>query len=313
MSPPITEDTQQSNSASVAPNVNLEMHRKSAIFLRSKKKIILTGSETEEEARAAEKQAVVIPSMPTFKDVHAQRVHMKQKLAAGFRLLAKFGWDEGVAGHMTFRDPEYPDLFWVNAFGQYFGHIKASDLILVDHSGAIVRGQYTVNKAAFVIHAAIHEARQDVTCAVHTHSIYGRTFSTLGRKLLPISQDSCAFFESHGLYEDFGGVVFDHEEGQRLVKALGPTNKSLILQNHGLLTTGKTIDEAIWAFISMERSCHSQLMAEAAHPNGYKDLVLIRDDVARQTYNNIGDPKAGYAQFQPMYNMIIKEQPDCLE
>lgn len=129
---------------------------------------MLTGSETEEEARQAEKQPIILPSMPTFKDVHSQRVHMKQKLAAGFRLLAKFGWDEGVAGHMTFRDPEYPDLFWVNAFGQHFSQIKASDLILVDHEGAIVRGNRPVNKAAFVIHAAIHQARPDVICAVHT-------------------------------------------------------------------------------------------------------------------------------------------------
>ncbi|KAG2232745.1 hypothetical protein INT48_001099, partial [Thamnidium elegans] len=284
-----------------------------AIFLRSKRKIVLTGSETEEEARLAEKAPVILPQFPTFKDVHSQRVHMKQKLAAGFRLLAKFGWDEGVAGHMTFRDPEYPDLFWVNAFGQYFGHIKASDLILVDHTGAIVRGTYSVNKAAFVIHAAVHEARPDVTCAVHTHSIYGKTFSTLGRKLLPISQDACAFFETHSVYEDFGGVVYDKEEGERLVKALGPTNKALILQNHGLLTTGRTIDEAIWAFITMERSCHSQLMAEAAHVNGYKDLKIISDDVARATFKSIGDARAGYGQFQPMYQMIIKEHPDCLE
>ncbi|KAI9468082.1 MAG: class II aldolase/adducin N-terminal [Benjaminiella poitrasii] len=290
-----------------------DMHRKAAIFLRSKRKIILSGAETEEEARRAEKEPVQIPSLPTFNDFHTQRVHMKQKLAAGFRLLAKFGWDEGVAGHMTFRDPEYPDLFWVNAFGQYFGHIKASDLILVDHTGFIVRGNYTVNKAAFVIHAAIHQARSDVICAVHTHSIYGRTFSTLGRKLLPISQDACAFFDAHSLYDDFGGVVFDHEEGQRLVKALGPTNKALILQNHGLLTTGKTIDEAIWAFISMERCCHSQLMAEAALVNGYKDLRVIPDDVAKTTFHTVGDAKAGYAQFQPMFQMIIKEQPDCLE
>jgi hypothetical protein len=149
-------------------NVDQIQLERSAIFLRSKRKVVLSGSETEEEAREAEKQAVILPNFPTFKDFHSQRVHMKQKLAAGFRLLAKFGWDEGVAGHLTFRDPEFPDLFWVNRFGQYFGHIKASDLILVDHEGAIVRGNYTVNKAAFVIHAAIHGARDDVICAAHT-------------------------------------------------------------------------------------------------------------------------------------------------
>lgn len=146
-----------------------------------------------------------------------------------------------------------------------------------------------------------------------SHSIYGRTFSTLGRPLLPISQDACAFYGVHGVYEDFGGVVFDEEEGKRLTKALGPTHKALILQNHGLLTTGKTVDEAIWAFISMERCCHSQLMAEAAHPNGYKDLKVIDDQTATATFKIVGDSVAGYMQFQPMYEMIVKEQPDCLE
>lgn len=147
----------------------------------------------------------------------------------------------------------------------------------------------------------------------HSHSIYGRTFSSFGRKLLPISQDACAFYDAHGVYEDFGGVVFDKAEGERLVKALGKTNKCLILQNHGLLTTGKTVDEAIWAFVSMERSCHSQLMAEAALKNGVDDLKLIDPETAKATFATIGDDKAGYAQFQPMYNMIISEQPDCLE
>ncbi|KAI9022173.1 class II aldolase/adducin N-terminal [Phycomyces nitens] len=290
----------------------VEHQANTSIFQRSKRQIVLTGSETVEEAKNAAKTLIGLPRMPVFKDVHTQRVHMKQKLAAGFRLLAKYGWDEGVAGHMTFRDPEYPDLFWVNAFGQYFGHIKASDLILVDHHGSIVRGNQLVNKAAFVIHSAIHEARQDVICAVHTHSMYGRTFSTLGRPLLPISQDACAFYNTHSVYEDFGGVVFDAEEGQNLVKALGPTNRALILQNHGLLTAGSTVDEAIWLFISMERCCQSQLLAEAAAINGYKDLKLIDGKIAIGVGKNIADSKACHFQFQPMFNMIVKEHPDCL-
>lgn len=142
--------------------------------------------------------------------------------------------------------------------------------------------------------------------------MYGRTFSSLGRPLLPISQDSCAFYGAHAVYNDFGGVVYTPEEGERLVKALG-NSKAIILQNHGLLTTGKTVDEAIWWFISMERCCQAQLLAEAACPNGYKDLVLISDEVAKGVYNNIGDAQAGYMQFQPMYDMIVKEQPDLLE
>ncbi|CAO3609469.1 unnamed protein product [Cunninghamella echinulata] len=284
-----------------------------AITQRSEKKIVLTGTETEEEARRAEQQPVYIPQPPTYNDVHTQRVHLKQRLAAGFRLLAKFGWDEGVAGHATCRDPEYPDLFWVNAFGQHFGSIKASDLILVDHGGNIVRGNRMVNKAAFVIHGTIHQARQDVVCAVHTHSMYGKTFSALGRPLLPITQDACAFYEDHSVYDQFGGVVFDAEEGERLVKYLGPKNKAIILQNHGLLTVGHTVDAAFWWFVSMERCCQSQLLAEAAATNGYHDLKVIPHEIAQGTQKNIGLPHSGYAQFQPMYEMIIKEHPDCLE
>ena len=98
-----------------------------------------------------------------------------------------------------------------------------------------------------------------------------------------------------------------------MVKALGPTNKALVLQNHGLLTTGKTVDEAIWWFLAMERCCQSQILAESAHPNGWKDLKLIDDHVARGVYQNTGDAQAGYMQFQPLYQMITKLQPDCLE
>ncbi|KAI9273702.1 class II aldolase/adducin N-terminal [Sporodiniella umbellata] len=286
--------------------------QRTSIFLRSKKQIILTGSETEEEAKIAESLPIHLPRPKVFNDVHTQRVHMKQKLAAGFRLLAKFGWDEGVAGHMTLRDPEHSDLFWVNRFGQHFSQIKASDLILVDKTGCIVRGQHTVNRAAFVIHEAIHTARPDVICAVHTHSMYGKTFSTFGRKLLPITQDACAFYGSHGIFEDFGGVVYDPKEGERLVNAMGQ-NKAMILQNHGLLTVGQTVDEAIWWFVSMERSCQSQLLAESALPDGYKGLKSIPDEIAKATYKNIGIDTAGYIQFQPMYEMIVQEQPDCLE
>ncbi|KAM3586909.1 hypothetical protein VKS41_001958 [Umbelopsis sp. WA50703] len=283
-----------------------------SVFLRSNRKIILTGSETEEEAIAAAKAPIQIPRFPNFKDVHEQRVHMKQKLAAGFRLFAKFGWDEGVAGHMTFRDPEYPDLYWVNYFGQSFSQVRASDLVLCDHSGAIVRGNKTVNKAAFVIHSAIHEGRPDAVCAVHTHSMYGKSFSSLGRKLQPITQDSCAFYEDHGLYDDFGGVVYTAEEGERLKTALGQ-NKALILRNHGLLTVGHTVDAAIWYFISMERCCKSELIAAAACPNGFDGLKLISHEVALGTRENVGDRQAGYFQFQPMFDQIVKEQPDLLE
>src|SRR3954464_9687905 len=108
---------------------------------------------------------------PTFDSVEEERLHRKQRLAAAFRLFSRFGFDEGVAGHITARDPERTDHFWVNPFGMHFGHIRVSDLVLVNHRGEVVEGNRTVNAAAFAIHGAIHNARPDVIAAAHAHSV----------------------------------------------------------------------------------------------------------------------------------------------
>ena len=207
---------------------------------------------------------------------------MKQRMAAAFRLFDKFGFNEGVAGHLTGRDPEHPELFWVNPFGMSFGMIRARDLILVDHQGKVVEGDWPVNTAAFAIHSQVHAARPDVKAAAHTHSPYGRAFSTLGRTLAPITQDVCAFYGDHALFDDFTGVVLDVEEGKRIAHALGD-NKAAILRNHGLLTVGGTVDEAAWWFITMERSCQVQLMADAAG-----DPMPIDDECATLTHSQVG-------------------------
>ena len=202
-------------------------------------------------------------SFPTFESPAEERTHLRQRLAAGFRLFGRFGFDEGVAGHITARDPERSDCFWVNPFGMSFKQIRASDLILVSHEGEVVEGDWPVNQAAFAIHSRVHAARPDVIAAAHSHSKYGRAFSTLGQKLDPITQDSCAFFDDHEVFDDFTGVVNDTAEGDRIAGALGK-NKAAILQNHGLLTVGTSVDAAVWWFITMERSCEVQLAAMAA-------------------------------------------------
>ena len=244
---------------------------------------------------------------PKFSSPDEARTHMKQRMAAAFRLFDRFGFNEGVAGHLTGRDPEHPELFWVNPFGMSFGLIRASDLILVNHEGEVVEGDWPVNTAAFAIHSQIHAARPDVNSAAHTHSPYGRAFSTLGKALSPLTQDSCAFYEDHALFDDFTGVVLDVEEGKRIAHALAD-NKAAILRNHGLLTVGTTVDEAAWWYITMERTCHVQLMAEAAG-----DPISIDDECARQTHSQVGGKLAGWISFQPLYDKIVHEQPDLLE
>lgn len=148
---------------------------------------------TEQQARV---QMPKFPGPPEFTDKYEEREYLKGRLAAAFRLFGKYGFDEGVAGHITLRDPVDPTTFWVNPFGVAFSLIKKSDLILVDHNGKIVDGGPVrlLNAAAFMIHSAVHEARPDVLCAAHSHSIYGRTFCSLGRELDCITQDSCSFY-----------------------------------------------------------------------------------------------------------------------
>jgi ribulose-5-phosphate 4-epimerase/fuculose-1-phosphate aldolase len=245
--------------------------------------------------------------LPEFADVEEERRHRKQRLAAGFRLFGQFGFDEGVAGHITARDPELTDHFWVNPFGMNFKQIRVKDLLLVNHNGDVVEGSWPVNQAAFCIHAAIHAARPDVIAAAHSHSVYGKTFSALHRSLDPITQDACAFFEDHSVFDDYTGVVLDVEEGKRIAHALAE-NKAAILTNHGLLTVGHSVDEAVWWFITMERSCQAQLVAMAAgQPR------LIEEETARTTASQVGSHLAGWYSFQPLYDWIVAAQPDLLE
>jgi ribulose-5-phosphate 4-epimerase/fuculose-1-phosphate aldolase len=244
---------------------------------------------------------------PTFDSVEEERLHRKQRLAAAFRLFSRFGFDQGVAGHITARDPGDPDRFWVNPFGMDFGHIKVSDLICVDADGNVVEGDYPVNTAAFAIHSQVHAARPDVIAAAHAHSVYGKSWSALGRLLDPITQDACAFYDQHALFDDYTGVVLDIEEGKRIAHSLG-SNKAVILRNHGLLTVGRSVDEAAWWFITMERCCESQLLAEAAGKP-----VLIDHHYAALTQTQGGSHRSGWFSFQPLWDRIVREQPDLLD
>ena len=242
---------------------------------------------------------------PAFADPADERLHRKQQLAAAFRVFAKFGYNLGASGHITARDPELPDHFWVNPLAVPFARIRVSDLQLINHAGEIVIGDKPVNQAAFAIHSQLHAARPDVVAAAHAHAVHGKAWSTLGRLLDPITQDSCAFYGSHSLYDDFNGVVLDEGEGKRVAAALGPVNKAVILQNHGFITVGRSVEEAAWLFITADQSAHAQLLAEAAGTP-----KLIRPEVAEP----LGRTRAfGGFSFRPYYDVIVAEHPDLLD
>lgn len=249
-----------------------------------------------------------VPAPPRFDTVEEERLHRKQKLAGALRLFGRFGFGEGIAGHITARDPEYTDHFWVNPLGLSFRHMAVSDLILVNHHGDVVVGDRPVNQAAFVLHKAIHQARPEVVAAAHAHSPYGKSFSSLGIPLDPLTQDACMFYEDHTVITEHGGeVVLEFEAAQEFA-ALFPTGKAAIHQNHGLFTVGETVDEAAYWFITMERSCQAQLMAMAAG-----DPVIIRDEYARYTAEMTGGHFAGWFSFQPLWDEISRSDPELFD
>ena len=202
--------------------------------------------------------------------------------------------------------------------------MKASDLIRVDEEGNVLEGgkNRLLNNAAFMIHSAIHQARPDVNAACHSkdhfhgqspsiltrtgHTVHGRAFCTLGRKLDTTTQDSCAFHNDHVLFENFTGVVMGNEEGNAIAKTLGNA-KAALLQNHGLLTVGQTVDEAVFWFVSMDKCCYSQLLADAAAALHNKKPIWIDEESAVHTRKLVGSPMAGWFSARPMFDVIHKE------
>jgi len=247
------------------------------------------------------------PLPATFDDPQEQRLHEKQRLAAAFRVFALHGFDEGLAGHITQRDCIEPETFWVNPVGMHFMHIKASDLVRVDHSGNIVEGNSPINNAAFAIHSRIHHARPDVKAVAHAHTKYGRGFSALGELLAPISQDACLFYENHSLFDVFTGVVADLDEGDMIAKSLGD-NMAVILQNHGLITVGNSVDACVANFVLMDSCCQSQLLAQAAGK-----MKMIEHDTAIATKRANGLDLVTWGNFQPYYQVVLSQDNSFLD
>jgi ribulose-5-phosphate 4-epimerase/fuculose-1-phosphate aldolase len=271
---------------------------------------LVTAAATPEAPAAP--RTLTIPTPPTFSSVEEERYHRKVRLAAAFRMFSKAGLDEGVAGHVTARDPEHPDSYWVNPFGMHFSMIKQSDLVRVDHEGTVVEGDRAVNGAAVAIHCAVHAARPDVVAAAHAHGPYGKTLSSLEMTVEPLTQDACAFYEDVGVHDTYTGVVLDAEEGRRIGAALG-SHKAVILRNHGMLTVGETVDSAAWWFLTLERTSQSQLMAySAAGGLGVKPRQIGHEE-ATQTRGQVGFELAGWFQFQPIWDRISRDNPDIFD
>lgn len=248
---------------------------------------------------------------PQLKDPFKRREWIKQHMACVFRVFARNGYTEGTAGHISVRDPVDIHTFWINPLGVHFSLLKASDMVRVDYDGNIIEGDGAVNKAGFSIHSALHKARPDVNAACHCHTTFGKAYSVFCKPLEMINQDVCTFYKSHGVYEDFGGVAVDKNEGEDIAKAIG-RGKGAILRNHGLITVGQTVDEAGYLFVLMERSCQNQMLVDQYAASTSCKKYVARDEEASYTHFIQADPETLYTEFQPDYYAELLHNDDFL-
>lgn len=240
---------------------------------------------------------------PVFDSVAAERRHRLERLAGVCRVFGRFGFSEGLLGHVTVRDPEDPALLWANPIGISFRRIKVSDLVQVNHSGDVLVGNRPVNPVGLLLHSALHEARPEVMAVCHAHSLHGKAWSSLGRLLDPISQDACVLFEQQALIRE-PRVSQSRAEAAQFAAAFG-THRVAIQVGHGLFSTGLTVEEAAWWFICMERACQVQMMVE---PVGAPELWPA--DRARALVRALGSPGFGWLSFQTLWDEIVESDPD---
>jgi ribulose-5-phosphate 4-epimerase/fuculose-1-phosphate aldolase len=209
-------------------------------------------------------------------------------LAATYRLIALYGWDDLIFTHISARVPGPEHHFLINPYGMMFEEITASSLVKVDLNGAIVMDSpHFINPAGFTIHSAVHAAREDAAYVIHLHTDYGIAVSAQKQGLLPISQQALVALASLA-YHEYEGLALNEEEKPRLVNDLGNKN-SIILRNHGLLTVGRTAASAFLAMFILERACKIQILAQS----GGEKLSPLPDSVLKLVGTQLKDATAG--------------------
>ncbi len=224
--------------------------------------------------------------IPSVRDqVSAEEWQVRVDLAAAYRMVAMFGWDDLVFTHISARVPgphgDESHAFLINPYGLFFEEITASSLIKVDAEGRpLTDSKFPVNPAGFVIHSAVHGARHDIACVLHTHTVAGVAVSAQEEGLLPISQQS-GFPLANLAYHGYEGVALRDAEKARLVTDLGTSNQ-MILRNHGLLTCGRSVAEAFQAMYVLQRACEIQIAAQAGGSRLTRVPREIIDDMPNQ-------------------------------
>jgi ribulose-5-phosphate 4-epimerase/fuculose-1-phosphate aldolase len=215
------------------------------------------------------------------------RLERKRDVALGYRILAAQRWGDLGDGHISARDPERSDCFWMLRYGVSYHAAKASDLVLVGPDGELAEGNGVINRAAYYIHHPILTARPEAVSATHVHTGWGTPFSAEVRPIEPITQEACAFFEDHAIFDDEEVQIQSVEGGKRIAVALGAM-RAIILRNHGLLTVADRVDESVGSFVEMERVAEAHMKARDAKPISPEAARYARDDLRRHGPGRVG-------------------------
>ncbi|MFF1678062.1 class II aldolase/adducin family protein [Streptomyces sp. NPDC058256] len=253
-----------------------------------------------------------IPAEATFTSPDTERRHRKQRLAATLRIFGKYGFGEGISGHVSVRDPEFADRFWVSPFGVSFNRVRVADLLCADEEGNIIEGRHKLNPSAFVIHSAIHRQYPHLDAAAHAHTINSRALSAVGHLLEPVDQESTAFYRRQALYTDYEGPTTGAEQGRDIADKLADaeygTNRAMLLKHHGVITVGECLEEAVHWFLTWDSCARVQLLARAAGP-----LETFTPEQAGAAARGFGDQQLARFSFNLLWDEIIHEQPDLLD
>ena len=217
----------------------------------------------------------------TREQVSKEEWQTRVDLAAAYRLVAHYGWDDLIFTHLSARVPGPEHHFLINPYGMMFEEITASSLVKINLQGELVMpSPYFINPAGFTIHSAVHAAREDALCVIHLHTDYGVAVSAQQKGLLPVSQQSLFALASLA-YHDYEGLALNEDEKSRLVADLG-NKTNMILRNHGLLTVGKTAAEAFLSMYILERACRIQILAQSGGATLLPVSEPILENVATQ-------------------------------
>ncbi len=235
---------------------------------------------------------------PVAGDPERERVRRKRDLALGYRIFAALRWGDLGDGHISARDPEHADCFWLLGYGVSYHTATVADLVLVNPEGVVVSGDGDINAAAYHIHQPIHVARPDVVSAAHVHTPWGTPFSAERRPIEPITQEATIFFDDCSIFDDPEVQVLSTDGGARIAAALG-SNRAVTLANHGILTVGASVAEAVAAFVTLERVAEAHMKARDAKP--------IPAEAAQVAMDDLTQPGALWQMFQWL---LLRHVPD---